>query len=174
MEIQAEVSPIDSLERKLIRGGARWVADLNEFFRDYRIDDATFSLYAKGRTRTQGFLLSRFVAWTVLPNYEVGLFAEDVSSDLLTVDRIRKRIEVVNRLAEKENFHWSWLIFFSDREIPSSVFSFVTRYDKKEIGLGVASSSSGQIVASNNQLGKSIRGQLGLRKTVKVQAPRNG
>jgi hypothetical protein len=173
MDIHAGVSPVDSLEKKLIRGGARWVADLSEFFRDYRVEDATFDLYAKGKTRTSGFILSRFVAWTVLPNYLVGFFAEDVTGDLLTVDRIRKRIDTVGRLSEKENYHWSWLIFFSDREIPASVFSFVTRYDKKEVGLGVASSSSGQVVVSNNQVGKSIRGQLGLRKVMGVAKTRN-
>jgi hypothetical protein len=173
MEIKAGISPIDSLEKKLIHGGARWVADLNEFFRDYRVEDATFDLYAKGKTRSSGFLLSRFVAWTVLPNYQVGLFAEDVGSELLTVDRVRKRIDTVGRLSEKENYHWSWLLFFSEREMPASVFSFVTRYDKKEIGLGVASASSGQVVVSNNQVGRSIRGQLGLRKALRVEKTRN-
>lgn len=173
MEIRVGISPVDSLERKLIQGGARWIADLNEFFRDYRVEDATFDLYAKGKTRSSGFILSRFVAWTVLPNYQVGLFAEDVASDLLTVDRIRKRIDIVGRESEKENYRWTWLIFFSDREIPANVFSFVTRFDKKEIGLGVASTSSGQVVVSNNQVGKSIRGQLGLRKVTGVVRTRN-
>lgn len=173
MEIRSGTSPIDSLEKKLIRGGARWVADLTEFFRDFRVDDAIFDLYAKGRTRSSGFLLSRFVAWTVLPNYQVGLFAEDEGSNLLTVDKIRKRMDTVSRLSERENYHWSWLIFFSSREIPASVFAFVSRYDKKEVGVGVASTSSGQVVVSNNQVGKSIRGQLGLRKVTGDEKTRN-
>lgn len=174
MEIHPGASPVDALERRLIHGGARWIADLNEFFRNYRADDVTFSLYSRGKTRSSGFLLSRFVAWTVLPNYEVGLFCEDAADDLLTVERIRKRIDVVSRISERENFHWSWLIFFSSRDIPSSVLSFVTRYDKKEIGIGMASTSSGQVIVSDNQVGRAIRGQLGLPKTLEGVKTRNG
>lgn len=174
MAIHPEGSPVDALERRLIHGGARWIADLSEFFRDYRVDDVIFSLYSRGKTRSSGFLLSRFVAWTVLPNYEVGLFCENAANDLLTVDRIRKRIDIVNRLSEREDFHWSWLIFFSARDIPSSVLSFVTRYDKKEIGLGVASGSSGQVIVSDNQVGRTIKGQLGLPKLLEAAKTRNG
>ncbi len=168
MKPQPAVNPIDKFEQGLIRGGSRWIADLTEFFRDYRVDDITFSLYAKGKTRSSGFFLSKLAAWTILPNYKVGLFCVDKADEDLTTERLRKLITLVNRATEREEFHWSWLIVLSNRNISSGMLSFVTQYDKKELGLAVASTSSGQLLLSNNQVGKAIRKQLGLDKALKV------
>lgn len=173
MELSRGVTPIDRLERRLIHGGSRWIADLTEFFRNYRVDDSTFALYAKGKTRSSGFFLSRFVAWTILPNYKVGLFCISQSNGQLGTEMIRKGIDLVSKLSESEDFHWAWLIFFSDRSIAPGVLSYVSRYDKKELGLAVASTFSGQIVLSNNQVGKSIDKQLGLRKVLGAESPRS-
>ena len=166
MDLRPAVSPVDLLERGLIHGGSRWIADLTEFFRNYRVEDTNFALYAKGKTRTSGFLLSRFVAWTVLPNYTVGLFCINEADSPLTMERLRKRMDVVTKISDREEFHWAWLIVLSDKNIGSSLVSFVTRYDKKELGLAIASTSSGQIVLSNNQVGRAIGKQLGLSKAL--------
>ena len=141
---------------------------MTEFFREYRVDDTTFALYAKGKTRSSGFLLSRFAAWTILPNYTVGLFCVNEGDDTLSTERLRKRIDLVTKISEHEGFHWAWLILMSDRNVPPGVLSYVSRYDKKELGVGVGSTSSGQIVLSNNQIGKSIGTQLGLNKALGV------
>jgi hypothetical protein len=55
---------------------------------------------------------------------------------------------------------------FSDKNIGSGLVSFVSRYDKKELGLAVASTSSRQIVLSDNLVGKAIGKQLGLSKAL--------
>ena len=173
MQLKGGTNPIDRFEWGLMRGGARWIADLTEFFRDYRVDDTTFSLYAKGKTRSSGFFLSRFAAWTILPNYKVGLFCLNEARESLSTERIRKRIELVNRISQSEGFHWSWLIFLSDENVPPGVLSFVARYDKKELGLAVASTNSGQMVISDNQVGRSIGKQLGLNKILGVEKSRS-
>jgi len=160
------MSVVDILEASLIRGGARWMADLNEFFRDYRIDETTFAIYAKGSTRNKGLLLSRFFAWTVLPDYLVSFFCVTEGNALLTTDKIRSRIDAVNRISKNEDLKWAWLIILSDRELPAQAVSFVSRYDRKELGLAVASTSSRQVVLSNNQVGRSIGRQLNLRKAL--------
>ena len=152
----------------MIHGGSRWIADLTEFFREYRIDDTTFALYAKGKTRSSGFFLSRFAAWTILPNYMVGLFCVNEGDNTLSTERVRKRMDLVAKISEREDFHWAWLILISDVNIPPGVLSYVSRYDKKELGVGVGSTSSGQIVLSNNQIGRSIGKQLGLNKALGV------
>jgi hypothetical protein len=157
---------IDTLERGLIRGRAKWVADLTEFFRDYRMGDTIFSLYAIGRTRNSGFLISRFFAWTVLPNYSVSLFCVDEGNSILSVETVRNRINQVTRISQDKELQWAWLILFSDRNIPPSIVSHVSRYDKRELGIGVASTVSKQVVLSNNQIGKSIEKHLGLGKAL--------
>jgi hypothetical protein len=158
-------SPVNLFESRLIRGGTRLVADLTEFFRDYRVEDTTFTIYARGSTRNRGFLLSRFFAWTVLPNYSVSLFCVDEGGALLTTEKVRKNLDTVTRITKDEDLKWAWLVFFSNRDLPPPIVSFIARYDKKELGLAAASTSSGQIVLSNNQVGRSIGRQLKLGKT---------
>ena len=158
-------SAVDLFESRLIRGGTRLIADLTEFFRDYRVDETTFTIYAKGATRNKGFLLSRFLAWTVLPNYSVSLFCVDEGSALLTTEKVRKNMDAVTRITKDEDLKWAWLVFFSDRDLPPPIVSFISRYDKKELGLVAASTSSRQVVLSNNQVGRSIGKQLKLGKT---------
>ena len=43
----------------------------------YDISGESFPLVAKGNTRPKGFLLSRFVAFTVMPDYQVCLYASE-------------------------------------------------------------------------------------------------
>jgi len=156
---------IDDLERSLIRGRARWVADLNEFFRGYQVKGTEFDLYARGRTRNRGFFLSRFFAWTALPDYSVSLFcAYESSGAHLTVEKLRRRMEAVSHTIREDELKWAWLIVLSNRELSPEVVSFVSRYDRNELGLGVASTKSKQMVFSSNQVGRSIGKHLRLRK----------
>jgi hypothetical protein len=167
--VEEDLRPIDALERGLIRGAAKWMADLTEFFRDYRIGETTFALYAKGRTRNSGFLISRFFAWTVLPNYSVALFCADEAEKTLALDTLRNRIDLVTRIAKSDELQWSWLIIFSKKNLHPTVVSFVSRFDKRELGLALASTTSNQVVLSNNQIGKSIEKHLRLSRALGVE-----
>ena len=168
-ELIPSASPLDIFERGLIRGGAKWIADLTEFFRDYKVGETSFNLYARGRTRNSGFMISRFFAWTVLPNYSVSLFCIDAGSGILGVETLKNRMDQVTRISKDEELQWAWLIFFSDRNIQPSVVSYVARYDKRELGIAVASTASKQIVVSDNQIGKSIEKHLRLGKAIGVE-----
>jgi hypothetical protein len=164
-----ESLPIDTFERGLIRGRAKWIADLTEFIKDYRIGDTIFALYARGRTRNSGFLISRFFAWTVLPNYLVSLFCVDEGNNVISAETVRNRVDQVTRISQDKELQWAWLILLSDRNIPPSIVSYVSRYDKRELGIGVGSTVSKQIVLSNNQIGKSIDKHLGLGRALGVE-----
>lgn len=165
---ESNLSPLDLFERRLIRGGAKWIADLTEFFRDYKVGETAFALYARGRTRNSGFLMSRFFAWTVLPNYSVSLFCVDQGNGILGVETLKNRMDQVTRISKENELQWAWLVFFSDRSIQPSLVSYVTRYDNRELGVGIASTTSKQIVLSNNQIGKSIEKHLRLSKAIGV------
>jgi hypothetical protein len=155
---------INALEKDLIRGRARWMAELNEFFRDYRVMDTAFDLYARGRTRSKGLFLSRFFASTVLPDYSVSLFCVGEDGTGLSSDEIRRKAETVTRIIDKMALKWAWLIILTERRLLPSVVSFTQGYEKRELGLAVGSLQSGQAVFSNNQLGRSIRYRIGLNK----------
>jgi hypothetical protein len=164
--LSQETSPADAFESNLLHGGSRLIADLTEFFRDYKVDDTIFTIYAKGNTRNKGLFLSRFFAWTVLPNYPVSLFCVDEGKTLLSTERLRMRMDTVTKVTDRDELKWAWLVVLSDRPLSPQIVSFVSRYDRKELGLAAASTTSKQIVLSNNQVGRSIAKQLKLRKAL--------
>jgi len=164
--LSEETSAVDAFESNLLHGGSRLIADLSEFFRDYKVDDTTFAIYAKGNTRNKGLFLSRFFAWTVLPNYPVSLFCVDEGKNLLSTERLRVRMDTVIKVIDRDELKWAWLVVLSNRALSPQIVSFVSRYDRKELGLAVASTTSKQIVFSNNQVGRSIGKQLKLRKAL--------
>ncbi len=158
-------STVDLLERGLIGGRARWIADLNEFFRNHRIRETTFDLYARGRTRNKGFFMSRFFAWTVLPDYNVSLLCIDANRlGSLTSEKLRGLMDDALYLVKQQELQWLWLIVLLNQELPAWAVSFVSRYDRNELGLALASTSSGQVAVSRNQIGQSIAKQLGLKR----------
>jgi hypothetical protein len=93
----------------------------------------------------------------------VSLFCIDEGSSLLTTEKVRKSVDTVARITKDEDLKWAWLVFFSNRDLPPPIVSFISRYDKKELGLAAASTSSRQVVLSNNQVGRSIGKQLKLK-----------
>lgn len=161
-----KTSAVDAFESNLLRGGTRLVADLTEFFRDYKIYDTIFAIYAKGNTRNKGLFLSRFFAWTVLPNYHVSLFCVDEGKTLLSTEKLRGWMDTVTKVIDRDELKWAWLVVLSDRDLSAQIVSFVSRYDRKELGLAVASTTSKQIVQSSNQIGRSIGSQLKLKKAL--------
>ncbi len=159
---------IDVIERELIGGRARWVAELNEFFRDHRIRETVFDLYARGRTRSRGFLLSRFFAWSVLPDYRVSLLCIDSRRlDPFTQETLRGAMDAALHLLREADLHWVWLIVLINNTLPGWAMSFVQRYDRRELGLAIASTTTHDVVVSNNQAGKSVSRHIRLQGIMK-------
>ncbi len=55
------------LEKNLLFGSARWVADFTESFRRYPLEGVTFDMVVTGKMRAKGFLLSRLVSFLLMP-----------------------------------------------------------------------------------------------------------
>jgi hypothetical protein len=158
---------IDGFERDILSGRARWIADLSETFRDYQITGHTFDMCARGQTRGKGFLLSRFFAWTVLPNYKVSLYARAVrdSANLLRGNLI-ELLQVIRKDMEKRDLKWAWLVLFFEAAPPSQIASLVESYNKNDIGIGTVNAYSGNVLVSNNLLGRSLSKHIGLDRLV--------
>ena len=152
---------MDEFERQILKGQARFIADLNESFKDYTINGSTFDLYIRGQTRAKGFALSRFLAWTVLPNYRVAFFGKILRN---AADSTRKSIlelaEFIRAAIRQQELRWAWLVFFADQDLPSNVQNLVEKFDVQEIGIGVVNAKSGMMIHSNNLLGKSLKRYL--------------
>jgi len=162
------------LEREIQRGRATWVADLNETFREYQLSGELFPLIARGSTRPKGFLLSRFVAVTVMPNYQVCLYADDISSaDKASKSHIMRLVRLIETQRDEKDIKWSWLLLFRDRDPPDSVSRLIQEFGNKDVGIGCVDMSSGNMITSANQLGTSLRKEMRFNRLIRDLKKRN-
>ena len=155
------------LEREIQRGRAYWIADLSETFRFYQVSSDVFPLMARGSTRPKGFLLSRFLAVTLMPNYEVALYAHEVGDSEGAKTRVTRLVRVIEKLRDEKNIKWSWLLLFNDGEPPSSVTRFIDEFSNKDVGIGCIDTSTGRMATSKNQLGVSLARQMRLNRLIR-------
>jgi len=168
-------SLVDLFELEILRGRARWIADLNETFRDHSVGKHKFDLYARGQTRGKGFMLSQFFAWTVLPNYKVALYARSVKDSASFLrSSLLELIQEIRKEFEKYGLKWAWLVLFFEGDPPERIRSAIEDYQKSDIGIGTVNAYSGSVVVSNNVLGRSLTRQMRLHKLVSELEYRKG
>jgi hypothetical protein len=155
------------LEEEIHRGRASWIADLSETFRLYNISGEHFALVARGNTRPRGFLLSRFLAMTVLPNYNVCLYSSELrphGEDARS--QVMKLIRIIETQRDQKDIKWSWLLLISEDDPPVQVSRFIETFGNKEVGIGCINISSGKITTSPNHLGRSLSNQMRLGRLI--------
>ena len=76
------------LERNLMVGSGRWVADFTESFWDYPLGDIVFDMAVTATVRPKGFFLSRVAAWLTTPNYYVACFVYSGDPGLKSLNEV--------------------------------------------------------------------------------------
>jgi hypothetical protein len=148
------------LEKEIQRGRAYWVADLNETFKPYQISGEVFPMMARGNTRPKGFVLSRFIAVTIMPNYSVAMYAHELGGYETAKPRMMHLVRIIETMREEKNIKWSWLLLFTNDEPPESIVRAIEGFTNEDIGIGCIDIGTGRLVNSRNQLGRSLRGQM--------------
>lgn len=148
---------IAKLEKQMMKGRGRWVADFNESFRAYRVGDVTFDIFISGNTRMKGFLLSRMFSFFLNPNYEVGFFAVSIDRENEpNLRRLRKWILAVKSCMRKSEMKWAWLAlvgqFSSD-----SASKCVQEARDPAIGVAYIDVSSRQVISADTYLGRQLK-----------------
>jgi hypothetical protein len=156
---------VGGLERELQGGRARWVADLNETFRDYQVSGEVFALLARGGTRPKGFLLSRFMAYTIMPNYNVCMYAQWLDGSRAK-EHVMRLLRIVETQRDQKDIRWSWLLLLSNEPAPDSVNKLISEFGNRDVGLGYVDTSTGEMSTSPNQLGASMANQMRLKRLV--------
>jgi hypothetical protein len=143
------------LERNLMLGAGRWVAEFNEAFRDFPVGDHTFDLYVRGGTRPKGFLLSRLFAYFSLPSYNVALFAKHVPEDVLEDEFCLKDLTkaLMNRATEK-NIKWTWLVLIRTESFSDQLVKTVDGFEEPELGISLVNLAERDVDTSPNALGR--------------------
>lgn len=145
------------LEKEIMTGRPRWVADFNESFRNYRVGDVTFDVYISGNTRMKGFLISRFFSFFLNPNYEVGFFAISADPDNEPSPRkMRKWILAVKSVMKQSEMKWAWLALVG--QSPSeSAKKCVQEASDPTVGVAYIDVDSRQVISADTYLGKQLK-----------------
>jgi len=158
---------IGGLEREIHRGRAQWVADLDETFKSCQISGETFPLVARGSTRPKGFLLSRFFAMTIMPDYRVAMYAHEISDAEKARSRLTRLVRIIETAADQKDIKWSWLLVFSHKEVPRAVGAFIEQFRNENIGIASIEANTGAMTASPNRLGSSLGRQMRMHRLIR-------
>ena len=139
------------LEKNLMLGSGRWVAEFNEAFRDFTVGRQVFDLYVRGGTRTKGLLLSRLFAYFSLPDYNVAVFVKHVPKDDFSFGELRKAVE---DRAAKHNVKWTWLAMVRDGGFPDKLVKRVREFSKPQLAVSLVNTGEKDIETSDNMLGR--------------------
>lgn len=142
---------LDKLESNLMLGGGRWIADFNEAFRDYTLDDFTFDLLLVGSMRNRGFFLSRFISWITVPNYWAACFVYSKDPDLQNLPRL---LQTVSKYMTKNEYTWSWLVFPREGPFSRKARSVVETHNLREIGIALVDLEAREVVASKSRVAR--------------------
>jgi hypothetical protein len=157
LALPATNDTIMRLEKYFLTGKARWVADFNESFLNYREGDVEFDLFIDGNTRSKGFILSRLFSFLLNPNYDVGFFAISLDEDSEPNDRrLRKWILAVKSCMQKHEMKWAWLMLVG--QSPSdSVKKCIKEAQDRTVGVAYADASSRQVISADAYLGRQLK-----------------
>jgi hypothetical protein len=148
---------ITKLEKTLMGGRGRWIADFNESHKNFRIGDIEFDVLIEGNTRMKGFLLSRLFSFLLNPNYSVSCFILSTKNvRKLDQDLLRKVLGLIRSYMKKKEIKWSWLFIFST-EKTQALRSLVQKIDDQTIGVALVDINSKEISHSNSYLGKQAK-----------------
>jgi hypothetical protein len=139
------------LERDLMVGSGRWVADFVESFWGYDVDGVLFDLFVHGGMRPQGYALSRLVARFAMPDYLAACFVHTAPPDLAKLSTILK---AVRRHMKDRELQWSWLVLPGEQPFTSDARSRVEKNNVKELGIALVDLSSEDVVTNGSYPGR--------------------
>jgi len=139
------------LERSLMVGAGRWVADFNESFWEYRLGDLVFDMFVTATARPKGFALSSWQAWLTIPNYRVACFAHSKDPEL---KHLYEMLTTISRFLKEEEFAWAWLIVPQEGFFSRKARAMVENNDRREIGIALVDLASQDIITARSHWGQ--------------------
>ena len=145
------------IEKTLMLGRGRWIADFTESFRNWNVRDVTFDAFIQGNTRMKGFLLSRLFSTTVNPNYQVGCYI--ISTDRAKdIDRksLLKMLHAVRASMKENEMKWAWLFILCAKAADFQK-KLVESIRDQSIGIALLDVDSKNTVSSDSYIGKQAK-----------------
>lgn len=145
------------LEKNLMVGSARWIADFTESFRNYQIGETVLDMMVRGHMRGKGLFLSRLFAYLSLPNYQAACF---VYTHELGESGLRGLVKRLLGYMKDEGLEWAWLVLPKEGPFPIKLRLWVERMDIRELGIALVDISSQEIVTNPSYVGRRMRDQV--------------
>lgn len=142
-----------NLEKNLLFGSARWVADFTESFRHYSLGGMTFDMVVTGKMRAKGFLLSRLVSYLLMPNYYAACL---VYAGELDGRRLRQLSQVALDYAEREELRWVWLVL-PQPNVTRKMRELVTSQGEPDnLGLALVDLEAEEVTTNGSYMGNRL------------------
>ena len=139
------------LEHNLILGGGRWVADFTESFWEHQVGDLTFDMVITGHMRARGFLLSRFINWIAMPNYQAACFVYSRDPEL---KRLGETLKAIKGFMEERELAWSWLVIPQKGAFSRKAKAVVEGEESQEMGIALVDLSAQEITSNRSYIGR--------------------
>ena len=143
------------LEKNIMLGPARFIADFAESFLDYTVGNVTFDMMIRGGTRLrQGVLISRAYSYLIAPNHFVSCFLRLGGPE---GGQFHQLIQSVAQFNKDEQMTWAWLVIAHHSPFARGIVRLVEAWDKKEIGVALVDYAAQQVIArSDTYLGRAL------------------
>lgn len=139
------------LEDNLMVGGGRWVADFNESFWEYPLEDLVFDMFVTATVRPKGLFLSRVAAWLTTPNYYIACFAYSKDPGL---KRLHEVLTTISQFLKERDYAWAWLVIPQEGSFSRKAMAMVEGNDSNEIGIALVDLSSQEIISAQSYWGR--------------------
>ena len=143
-----------TLEKSLMLGSGRWLADFKESFWDFRVGNITFDMLILGNTRPRGFLLSRAFAWLTLPAHRVACFVRSEDPELKRLGALTKS---VGRYMKEQELAWSWLVLPGVSSFSARAKAAVQKNNLREVGIALVDLSAQEVIINDSYVGRRMR-----------------
>lgn len=139
------------LERNLMLGSGRWIADFNESFWGYTLGKVEFDMLLIGGMRAKGFALSRLVSWLTMPDYRVACFVHAGDAELKELHTL---LQEVSNFTAEQDIEWSWLVIPREGPFTRRARAMVERNDRRELGIALVDLAAQEITTSSSYVGR--------------------
>ena len=139
------------LERNLMVGSGRWIADFNESFWDYELGGVKLQMLLTGGMRARGFALSRLVSRLSMPDYRVACFVHAGDAELKEFPTL---LQEVGKFMAEHDIEWSWLVIPREGPFSRRAKAMVERNERRELGIALVDLATQEITTSSSYVGR--------------------
>lgn len=142
------------MEKELMGGRGRFVADFIESFRQFKVRGVEFDAMIRGSTRVKGFFLSRVFSYLVSPNYQVACFILSVDPKrVFRKEDYGRYMAAIKKFMKREEIKWSWLYVAGQKPKPG-LRRAVEGTTDRSTGVALVDLETREVFGSDSYLGR--------------------